>query len=57
MKLDGRCGRGFGRGGRGRDRGCGGQHQSRAPAGRTTSKKHVGIEATTTENVFKYNEK
>ena len=61
MTINGRCGRGSGRGGRGRVRGCGrgrgDQRQSRAPVGRTTAKKHVGLEAVMTDNVFTYNEK
>ena len=57
MTINGRGGRGSGRGGRGSGRGCGDQHQSRAPAGRNTSKKHVGLEAAMTDNVLTYNEK
>ena len=57
MTIKGRGGKGFRRGGRGIGRGCGGQHQSKAPAGRTTAKKHVGLEAALTDNVFIYNKK
>ena len=57
MTNNGRGGRGSGRGGRGHGRVRRGQHQSRAPAGRTTSKKHVSLEAAMTDNVFTYNEK
>ena len=57
MTINGRGGIGSGRGGRGRDRGRGGQCQSRAPAGRTTAKNHVGLEAAMTDNVFTYNKK
>ena len=57
MTINSRGGRVSGRGGRGRGRGRGGQPQSRAPAERTTSKKHVGLEAAMKDNVFTYNEK
>ena len=55
MKPDGRCDRRFGRGGRRCGRDCVGQRQSRAPAGSTTVKKHVGLKAAMTDNVFTYN--
>ena len=57
MTINSRGGRGSGRGSRGCGRGRGGQRQSIGPAGRTTEKKHVDLEAAMTDNVFTYNEK